>query len=140
MDKVHAKAWRKVRTQKAGVQEKTRHRLCKSLYSFVDSPASVFLFVDSLKDLPAEPPSLYIDLEGENLCREGSISLLVVFPKNHVYLIDMHNLQASAFTTAGREGKTLKSILEPATISKVFFDVRNNSDALIIFPLRHYPA
>src|SRR5271168_985159 len=81
-------------------------------YSFVDSPASVSLFVDSLKDLPADPPSLYIDLEGENLCREGSISLLVVlvFPKNHVYLIDVHNLQASAFTTAGKEGKTLKSI------------------------------
>lgn len=66
------------------------------------------------------------------LCREGSISLLVVlvFPKNHVYLIDVHNLQASAFTTAGKEGKTLKSILESATISKVSVDIRNDSDAL----------
>jgi hypothetical protein len=48
-------------------------------YSFVNSPASVSLFVDSFKDLPADPPSLYVDLEEEKLCREGSISLESLF-------------------------------------------------------------
>ncbi|KAH7417746.1 hypothetical protein BKA64DRAFT_690659 [Cadophora sp. MPI-SDFR-AT-0126] len=36
----------------------------------------------------------------------------------------------SAFSTAETSGQTLKGILEPDTIPRVFFDVRNNSDAL----------
>ena len=49
-----------------------------------------------------------------------------------VYLIDVHTLGASAFTTVGIKNPnvTLKSILEDAQVPKVFFDVRNDSDAL----------
>ena len=100
--------------------------------SLVDSAASVATFLDSLVNLPTDPPSLYLDLEGEKLSRHGSISLIeiLVHPQSRVYLIDVYSLQGAAFTTAGRDGKTLKDILESATVPKVFFDVRNDSDAL----------
>ena len=87
----------------------------------------------TLTALPTSPPSLFLDLEGVSLSREGSISIMQIFaePNNHVYLIDIHTLGAAAFTksaTAG--GTTLKTLLEDIAIPKVFFDVRNDSDAL----------
>lgn len=42
----------------------------------------------------------------------------------------MHVLGAQAFNTSGAKGKTLKDILQDEKIPKVFFDVRNDSDAL----------
>jgi len=59
-----------------------------------------------------------------------SLLVVLVFPQNHVYLIDLHNFQASAFRTAEKEGKTLNSILASATISKVFIIVHINSNTL----------
>jgi exonuclease 3'-5' domain-containing protein 1 len=81
------------------------------------------------------PPTMYIDLEGVNLCREGSISILTLLidtgvPTRRVGLIDVHTLGAQAFNTAGAKRKTLKDILQDEKIPKVFFDVRNDSDAL----------
>lgn len=80
-------------------------------------------------------PSMYIDLEGVNLCRDGSLSIFTLLidtgtPTMNVYLIDVHSLGSQAFNTAGIKRKTLKNILQDETISKVFFDVRNDSDAL----------
>ncbi|KFY46966.1 hypothetical protein V494_00259 [Pseudogymnoascus sp. VKM F-4513 (FW-928)] len=98
----------------------------------VDSREAIAHLVDSLLDLPASPPSIYIDIEGVNLCRFGSISILqiLVLPLDMTYLVDVHILKDDAFTTSGEEGQTLKDVLESATIPKVFFDVRNDSDAL----------
>lgn len=78
---------------------------------------------------------MYIDLEGVHLCREGSLSILTLMidtgiPTKSVYLFDVHLLGAKAFNTAGVKCKTLKDILEDDEIPKVFFDVRNDSDAL----------
>ncbi|KAI9705150.1 MAG: hypothetical protein M1812_008294, partial [Candelaria pacifica] len=99
---------------------------------FIDSSDSVMDLVDSMAKLPTEPPSLYLDLEGVFLSRHGTISILQVFipPKNCVYLLDVHSLHEKAFFTAGTDGQTLKAILESNVIPKVFFDVRNDSDAL----------
>jgi exonuclease 3'-5' domain-containing protein 1 len=100
--------------------------------SLVYSPAAITDFVDILLHLPADPPSIYVDVEGINLSRAGSISIiaLLVCPNDHVYLIDVHTLGEAAFLTPGKNGKTLMNILESSTIPKVFFDVRNDSDAL----------
>jgi exonuclease 3'-5' domain-containing protein 1 len=80
-------------------------------------------------------PTMYIDLEGVDLCREGSISILTLLvdtgiPSGCVYLVDVHTLGAQVFNTAGAKKKTLKDILQDKEIPKVFFDVRNDSDAL----------
>jgi exonuclease 3'-5' domain-containing protein 1 len=53
-----------------------------------------------------------------------------VYPSKVVHLIDVYSLREITFTTPGKGGKTLKDILESAAIPKVFFDVRNDSDAL----------
>jgi len=49
---------------------------------------------------------------------------------NRAYLVDVYTLRHQAFSTRGATGHTLKEILESGTIPKVFFDVRNDSDAL----------
>lgn len=100
--------------------------------SVVDSPAAIANLVDSISNLQTDPPSLYLDLEGINLCRYGSISIIqfLVHPQGDVYLIDVHVLKNLAFDTVGSKGETLKSVLESPIIPKVFFDVRNDSDAL----------
>ncbi|KAI4711449.1 hypothetical protein J4E89_004014 [Alternaria sp. Ai002NY15] len=124
---------------------------------FISTPEELSLVLATLDDLPVSPPSLYIDLEGAKLSRNGSIALLTLYvlPKETVYLIDIHTLGARAFSTpataatasvtaaldttpsttnptedAGKSSTTLKSILESTAIPKVFFDVRNDSDAL----------
>jgi exonuclease 3'-5' domain-containing protein 1 len=90
-----------------------------------------------LRHAPPEPyePTIYIDLEGVNLCREGSLSIFTLLvdtgiPTVRVCLIDVHSLGSQAFNTAGIKGKTLKDILQDEKILKVFFDVRNDSDTL----------
>ncbi|KAF2844683.1 hypothetical protein T440DRAFT_409643 [Plenodomus tracheiphilus IPT5] len=80
-------------------------------------------------------PTIYIDLEGVDLCREGSLSILTLlidtdFPTRRVYLIDIHTLGAQAFNTVGAKRTTLKDVLQDFKIPKVFFDVRNDSDAM----------
>ena len=76
-----------------------------------------------------------IDLEGLNLCREGSVSIFTLLidtglPTQRVCLIDVHVLGTQAFNTTGVKEKTLKDVLQDEKIPKAFFDVRNDSDAL----------
>ncbi|KAL2812004.1 ribonuclease H-like domain-containing protein [Aspergillus granulosus] len=98
----------------------------------IDTTTAISSLVELLKDVPNYPPSIYIDLEGINLCRRGSISIMQIFllPKNQVYLIDVHTLGQQAFSTGSPSGTTLKGVLEDENIQKAFFDVRNDSDAL----------
>ncbi|KAK5170253.1 uncharacterized protein LTR77_004839 [Saxophila tyrrhenica] len=82
--------------------------------------------------LPARgPPSLYMDLEDNDLCREGTLSLLalLVVPRDTIHVIDVTTLGKEAFASPGST-HTLKSILESESIVKVFFDISNDSDAL----------
>jgi exonuclease 3'-5' domain-containing protein 1 len=98
----------------------------------VDSTPALIAVLDQLINLPTMPPSLYVDLEGVNLSREGSVSIFQLFisPKRQTYLFDVHILGDLVFSTPSTKGVTLKRILESEAIPKVFFDVRNDSDAL----------
>lgn len=98
----------------------------------IDTIALVEELVDGIVNLPVSPPSLYIDLEGIKLSRYGSISIvtLYVLPTATVYLIDTHVLGIAAFFTKGKAQQSLQDILESEKVPKVFFDVRNDSDAL----------
>jgi exonuclease 3'-5' domain-containing protein 1 len=91
--------------------------------------------VDNVHELQTNSPSINIDLEGINLSRDGTISLITILaqpslPQRWVYLLDVHTLGDLAFTTARVKSTTLNAILEPSAIPKVFFDVRNDLDAL----------
>ncbi|KAK2026358.1 hypothetical protein LX32DRAFT_701596 [Colletotrichum zoysiae] len=84
----------------------------------INTPERISDLADSFYNLPREVPALDIDLEGENLGREGTIFILQisVSPRKHTFVIDIR--------------VTLQSVLEASEMTKVFFDVRSNSDAL----------
>lgn len=98
----------------------------------VDSVPTLISLLDSLTNLPVDPPSLYIDLEGIKLGRHGSLSIMSLYiaPANDIYLIDVHVLGPAAFSTTNANADSLKAVLESSTIPKVIFDIRNDSDAL----------
>ena len=98
----------------------------------VDSVSALTSLLDDLSNLAGNPPSLYLDVEGVHLGRHGSVSILSLYiaPLEKVYLIDIYRLGNTAFSTTNSSATSLKTILESPTIPKVFFDIRNDSDAL----------
>ena len=78
-----------------------------------------------------EDQLVFIELEGVNLSRFGKIAIMQMLlpPSPIVYLIDVHVLGPEAFEVIA-EATSLKSILESKITYKVFFDIRNDSDAL----------
>ncbi|OBT61838.1 hypothetical protein VE03_08801 [Pseudogymnoascus sp. 23342-1-I1] len=104
----------------------------ESNVTFVDLEADLLPLLDSITNLAVDPPSLYIDLEGIDLGRHGSISILSlhIAPTQKTYLIDIHSLGRAAFLTTNNTGISLKTTLESSTIPKIVFDIRNDSDAL----------
>lgn len=88
-------------------------------------------YLDELTKLESEA-KLYIDLEGNDLSRRGTLSIITILVENEkkLHLVDVTELQAMAFSTSASNGTTLKSILESEVITKVFFDIRTDSDAL----------
>lgn len=75
--------------------------------------------VATLPGLSSHPPSLYIDLEGVNLGRCGTISILQIFvlPYDKTYLVDIYKLQATAFTHVSPTNNwNLQRVLETHTI------------------------
>ncbi|PWY70841.1 exonuclease [Aspergillus sclerotioniger CBS 115572] len=107
------------------------------LIQLVDTTNTLFSLLSFLSNIQDNPtptcPQIYIALEGNNPCGYGTISLftLLFTPSNTVYLIDVHRLGLSAFTTTFEDKPTsLKTILESPSIHKVIFDASNPSDAL----------
>lgn len=103
--------------------------------NMVSTPEAVADFVNNICIFQKTiAPVLYIDLEGVRLSRDGSIFIVTVFvqPGLHVYLLDLHTLQTAIFTTPGISNVniTFQTILESRIVIKVFFDIRNDSDAL----------
>ncbi|GAB7345059.1 hypothetical protein MBLNU457_3471t1 [Dothideomycetes sp. NU457] len=120
----------------------------------VDTTKQISDLVDWLCLCHAQPelrkPNIYIDLEGVKLSRHGTLSILTLLintvieirrptevgdaismtPTTSIYIIDVHSLGTQAFNTPGIQKTTLKDVLQDERIPKVFFDVRNDSDAL----------
>jgi exonuclease 3'-5' domain-containing protein 1 len=104
----------------------------KKSIKFIEMEDDLRRVIETIENAPTNPPSLYLDLEGVNLSRHGNISILQIFisPLDEIYLVDIHTLKRKAFTASSlSSGETLLSILESPDIPKVFFDVRNDSDA-----------
>jgi hypothetical protein len=85
----------------------------------VDSATTLLSLLDNFINLTIDPPSLYFDLEGVRLGRHGSISIISLYiaPIKKIYLIDIHRLGKTAFSTTNPCGITLKSILENLQLS-----------------------
>lgn len=65
-----------------------------SSFTIVDCDPALSDMIDTIADLPVSPPSIYVDLEGIKLSREGTVSILklYVLPMDYTYLIDVHLL------------------------------------------------
>jgi exonuclease 3'-5' domain-containing protein 1 len=103
--------------------------------SFVNTASKVQDLLQELVLLPSPDVNLFLDVEGTNLCRFGSVSIFTLHERRsgNTHLVDITTLGKDAFTVAAgyeNSAQTLTSILENPDIIKVFFDVRNDSNAL----------
>ncbi|KAK6513417.1 hypothetical protein TWF281_005043 [Arthrobotrys megalospora] len=102
--------------------------------TFIDTPEGISGLLSLIPRESTSVPSIYIDLEGFDLCRDGSISILQLFISTipHIYIIDIHTLGHAAFTTPCSidPSITLKAILEDSSIPIVCYDIRSDNDAL----------
>jgi len=89
----------------------------------VDTAATVKSLVDTLAHLQKSFGSIYMDLEGINLSRHGSIALVQILVPSceQAFIVDIHILGMTAFDTTGSEGKSLKDALESKAIKKYLF-------------------
>eukprot|EP00929_Paragymnodinium_shiwhaense_P123798 TRINITY_DN9807_c0_g1_i1.p1 TRINITY_DN9807_c0_g1~~TRINITY_DN9807_c0_g1_i1.p1 ORF type:complete len:510 (+),score=86.28 TRINITY_DN9807_c0_g1_i1:190-1719(+) len=77
--------------------------------------------------------ALAVDFEGERLCRNGPLRLLQMSCSDDptlVYVLDVFVLGQRTFTLQTPNGTCMKSLLENEQIRKVWFDPRNDVDAL----------
>ena len=97
------------------------------LHVIVDEVSVLSSSISELKASVAgagRSPSLAIDCEGVKLSRDGKLTLLTVATPTKVFLYDVLKLGQSVFENG------LKEILEDASVEKLMFDCRNDSDAL----------
>lgn len=101
-------------------------------YQLIDQTNEVTALLDRLTAADISSHPIYIDLEGVNLSRNGSISLIQLYVPHvgQVQILDVHRMGARTFSTTSARGVSLKSLLESKERKKYFFDVRNDSDAL----------
>jgi hypothetical protein len=77
--------------------------------------------------------ALAVDFEGMKLCRNGALCLVQLTCSDDptlVYVLDVYVLGHRAFTLQTSSGTSMKSLLEDPDIRKVWFDPRNDVDAL----------
>jgi exonuclease 3'-5' domain-containing protein 1 len=96
----------------------------------VNCEPSLLSLLNNISDLPREPPSLYLNLEGVRLGRRGSLSIRSMSVPRRKHTIDVQVLGSAAFSTTNSHGVSLKTILKSPHTPKVVFDIRNDSDAL----------
>lgn len=84
---------------------------------------------------------LAVDFEGVKLCRNGPLCLVQLTCSDDpmlVYVLDVHVLGKRAFSLHTQAGTSMKGLLENERVLKVWFDPRNDIDALFhqfdIFP------
>lgn len=101
----------------------------------VDIPTTLVEFLDGLDDIATDLLLLYLDLEGNELSKDSTLTLISVFvlSRNYTYIIDIQVLAKAAFNTTASSSTIFKSVLELLNILKALFDIRNNSNVLLIY-------
>lgn len=110
---------------------------CESLFriNLVDSFGSLMRLLRHLEFVTGsgEDVALAVDFEGVRLCRTGELCLMQLTCSDDptlVYVLDVHVLGARTFTLQTQKGTSMKGLLEDQNIRKVWFDPRNDADAL----------
>jgi hypothetical protein len=100
---------------------------------FVDTVQGLMDMLDDIPLLKDHEARLCLDLEGDNLCRHGTIAIIQLFipTMDRVFLIDVHTMGKRTFDVCASDGDTaLKTVVEDVKITKILFDLQNDSDAL----------
>ena len=97
----------------------------------VDFESTLTTLLDTIDSI-TPTPLLYVEFEGNGLGRHGPLLVvsLYILDLNKIYLIDIHTLGGTAFTTTNSITTSLKGILESSIIQKVTYDIRDGSQAL----------
>lgn len=103
--------------------------------NLIDSYGSLIKLLEHLEYLRHHftDLSLAVDFEGMRLCRTGALCLVQLScsaDQTLVYVLDVHLLGKKAFSMKTRNGTCLKGLLEDPNLKKVWFDPRNDVDAL----------
>ncbi|KAK5102658.1 hypothetical protein LTS08_003458 [Lithohypha guttulata] len=100
-------------------------------FLLIDTVDLLHLALTKLASNLRDSTILYCDIEGQNLGRNGTLDLLQLYALSleQAFVFDVFALGEAVFLTT-MNSISLKSILESNVIIKVFFDVRNDSDAL----------
>ena len=80
-----------------------------------------------------DKPELAIDFEGVKLSRHGALCLIQVCLRSDptlVYVIDVHVLGSHGMFLENKHGMSFKSLMESPQFLKIWFDPRNDVDAL----------
>jgi len=102
--------------------------------NLVDSFGSLMKLLCHLEEMcGVEDAALAVDFEGVKLCRHGALCLVQLTCSDDpglVYVLDVHVLGRRAFTMQTPQGTSMKMLLEEQNLRKVWFDPRNDVDAL----------
>ena len=98
---------------------------------WIDNEDALRCLIHEIDGIASDTPSFYIDVEGCKLGRFGTLDLLQIYvlPLRETFIVDVFTLKHAAFDTSFR-GTSLRTLLESSSTKKVFFDVRNDSDAM----------
>lgn len=94
---------------------------------------NLLVHLEELCSVNVMETALAVDFEGVKLCRHGALCLVQMTCNDDprlVYVLDVHTLGKRAFTMSTPQGTSMKGVLEEQSIRKVWFDPRNDVDAL----------
>jgi hypothetical protein len=115
-------------------REDTTFMESKFRVNLIDSWGSLLKLLLHLEEIvSAEGAAVAVDFEGMKLSRHGALCLVQMSCYDDptlVYVIDVHLLGRETFTLRTKNGTTLRGLLEDQNIRKVWFDPRNDADAL----------
>ena len=82
----------------------------------IDTVPLLKTFLDGVDEYEGEPPSLYVDLEGSSLSRNGTLSLVttLIVPREKVDLIDVTTLGQMPSILPDRTDAPRKASWNPA--------------------------
>ncbi|KAF2497649.1 hypothetical protein BU16DRAFT_446717, partial [Lophium mytilinum] len=95
----------------------------------IRSRRAVSLLVDDLTHTRNRKPELFLDVQGTDFCIYDVGVITIFLPaRDHVYTIFVDG--PATFSYPGKDGTTIKGLLEDPTLCKGFFDVRKAANAL----------
>ena len=91
----------------------------------VDTTALIDQCLSDISPATGLRPKLALDLEGVNLCRHGSVSIVQIFAEtsNVIWLVDITTLGREAFDHKDTNGQSLREVFQNPLTVKVLWTI-----------------